>query len=126
MVGKLQCNIQIAMSGCNLMFQKMCCNLRVQIGINGFKKSLQLMQKVEPSTKASFTWCNLLCNLCYNGIVIQVAACNIPSLQSVSQLFGLSKIAQNRTWLYFLQPLNGLVLKLLHVEASDCNMSHIF
>ena len=54
---------------------------------NGFKKSPQSLQKVRPSSAASATQCNFLCNLCCNGIARQVAECNMPSLQLVSQLF---------------------------------------
>ena len=40
---------------------------------NGFKRSLQLLQKVEISFTACVTWCKFFSNLCHNGVARQVA-----------------------------------------------------
>ena len=54
--------------------QETCCTLRSQATTyNGFKTSLQSLQKVEPRSTAIVTRYNVLCNLCCNGIARQVA-----------------------------------------------------
>ena len=60
---------------------------------NGLKKSLQSLQKLEPSSTVSVTQYDFLCNLCCNCVARQVAACNMSSLQLVLQFFwGLQRL----------------------------------
>ena len=71
---------------------------------NGFKKSLQSLQKLEPRSTAIVTRCDFLCNLCCNGVARQVTVrlqhvtCSLCNLSC--NFFGLATIAESRAWFY--------------------------
>ena len=78
-------------SGCNLQWFKK--TLQSQAATcNGFKRSLQSLQKIEPSSTAGVTQCKFLCNLCCNGFARQVAGrlervtCPIINLQRLHKV----------------------------------------